>query len=172
MTQHVVATPSRNIPIWRKRSFLVVAGVVVLALGVGVAVRAIVASDSSTTSPTQAASTPAGPVTFDGGPGGFGCPAPGPIDGDYLLALIASSPNGPQIGAALSPQASQLLGDAVVGAATTSGFVVSPPDAVTLFGVLARLGAADRDAVMPLLPAEMQAELAGIGNNAQYLTCP
>src|SRR5262245_22517368 len=67
MTQHVVATPSPGVPLWRRRSFLVVVGVVVLALGVGAAVRAIVATDSTTAShASHAASASAEPVTFDG----------------------------------------------------------------------------------------------------------
>src|SRR5262245_41649683 len=122
MTQHVVATPSRNIPIWRKRSFLVVGAVLVLALGVGAGVRAMVSNDSTTaTQSSQAGSASSGPVTFEGGPVSFGCPPPGPLDGDYLVALIASSPNGPQIGASLSPRASQLMGDAVLGMAFSGG---------------------------------------------------
>jgi hypothetical protein len=160
------------VPLWRRRSFLVVVGVVVLALGIGAAVRAIVATDSTTASrPAQAAATPAGLPVFDGGPFFIACPAPGPLDGGYLLALISSSANGPQILASLSPEASQLVSDAAVGAATSSGAVVDPPDAVTLFGVLARLGPADRAAVTRLLPAEMQAELSGIGKDAQYFSC-
>jgi len=173
MTQHVVATPSPSVPLWRRRAFVVVAGVVVLALAIGVAVRAVVASDSTTaTQSTHAAVPQAGVPAFDGGPALLdACVAPTPVDGAYLLALITSSPNGRQIAASISPEANRLVSDAAAAAATSPGAFVTAPDAITLFGVLARLGPADRAAITPLLPAEMQTELAGIGNVAQYLTC-
>jgi hypothetical protein len=173
MTQHIVATPSPSVPLWRRRTFVVVAGVVVLAVAVGVAVRAVVVSDSTTaTQSTHAAVPQVGVPVFDGGPALLdACVAPTPVDGAYLLALIASSPNGRQIAASISPQANRLVSDAAEAAATSPSAVVTSPDAITLFGVLARLGPADRAAVTPLLPTDMQAELAGIGNVAPYLTC-
>ena len=172
MTQNAVATPTNAMPGWRRRTLLIVAAVIVVALAVGAVVTVVATRDSSTATRTASEVTPVAAQRR-----GPGCLEPSPRDGAYLVALIASSPNGQQIGASVSPRTRQLVSDATRLAAS-SGAPVSPPDAATLFGVLARLGPADFDAVIPLLPSEMQAQLAAIalsgaaiGNVGALLTC-
>ena len=163
--------PVRATPLWRRRSSVVAALVVLLAIGVGAAIAALVPSDSSATYRSAPASVE--PVVSPVGPAGQCVLSDGPFDAEYLLALIASLPEdaGARIAASLSPQTQHLVGSAAVAAAFGSSNTVSSPDAPTLAGVLSRLSLTDRTAVLNELPPDISAEVAPLTEVALIPAC-
>jgi hypothetical protein len=162
-----IARKISTAPLWRRRSFVVAALVAMLAIGVGATIAALVPSDSSATD--RSVERVASPV----GPAGQCLVSEGPIDAEYLLALIASLPEdtGARIAASLSPQTQQLVGGAAAAAAFGSANTVSAPDAPTLAGVLSRLSLADRTAVLNELPPDISAEVAPLTEVALIPAC-
>ena len=167
----ITRQPVPSTPFWRRRSFVVAALVALFAAGVGAAIGALVSSDSSVT--YRSAPTPVERVASPVVPAGQCVVSDGPLDGNYLLALIASMPEdaGARIAAALSPEVQELVGGAAVAAAFGSSNAVSAPDAPTLAGVLSRLSLADRTAVLNELPPDVSADVASLTDVALIPAC-
>ena len=168
MSQHVITAPAT--PFWRRRSFVVAALVALLVVSVGAAIGALVSSDSSVTSrsapaPVEQAVSPVGSVNA--------C-AVQPAAGVTLLALIASMPDGAgtRMAGSLSPQALQLIGEAVQSAAILSWGFAPAPDAPTLAAALSRLPTADSAVVINALAPDVQADVGtALSNIASLPTC-
>ena len=136
MSQHVITKS----PTWSRyrTTFISIAVFTLLALGVGVAVAALVSDGSESAVSRSAPATEVVPVT------GGTCPT----DVENLLATIVAMPPSvsAQVVRGMAPDMSQGLGNLVLY--IKPGSLPPAPDATTLGALLGRLDPVDRNAVM------------------------
>jgi hypothetical protein len=172
MAEHVAVTPSTLIPVWRRGSVLAIVLVVLLALGAGIVLGTVLASDSSVTD--RAVPAPAAHAASPAIGAASACVVDA-ADGVSLLTLIASMHNGAgaQIATSLSPQVQQLVRDAAFGAQYVDWGAATTPDAVTLATAVAPLSVADREVVLSSLAPELRANVDSALNAVTMNTaCP
>jgi hypothetical protein len=158
MAEHVAVTQSPFIPMWRRGSVLAMVLVVLLALGVGVVLGTVLASDSSVTD--RAVPAPAAHAASPALGAGNACVVDG-ADGVTLLTLIASMHNGAGAGivTSLSPQVQQVVSDAAFAAQYVDWSAATTPDAVALATAVSPLSVADRQVVLSSLAPELRANV-------------
>jgi hypothetical protein len=158
MAEHVVVTRSPLIPVWRRGSVLATVLAVLLALGAGIALGTVFASDSSVT--YRAVPAPAADAASPAVGAASACVVDG-ADGVSLLTLIASMHDGAgaRIATSLSPQGQQLVSDAAFGAQYVDWGAAKTPDAVTLAVAVAPLSVGDREVVMSSLAPGLRADV-------------
>jgi len=172
MAEHVLVTRSPLVPVWRRGSVLATVLAVLLALGAGILLGTVLASDSSVT--YRAVPAPAAQAASPAVGAASACVVDG-ADGVSLLTLFASMDNGAEarIAPSLSPQVQQLLSDAAFGAQYVDWGAATTPDAVTLAVAVAPLSVADRQVVMSSLAPELRGDVeSGLDAVARNTTCP
>ena len=148
MNQSVTTT--LPVPSRRRRTFVAIALIPVLAIGAGLGIAALASGGS------ESAVSRSAPATPPAGVMGVTCPS----DVQNLLSAIAAMPPSvhAQVVGRLSPDLRNGLGNLVLFADPSQQ--PPAPDAITLGQILARLDRVDRNVVMSGLPAEQRAAVA------------
>jgi hypothetical protein len=143
-------TATLPVPSRRRRTFVAIALIPVLAIGAGLGIAALASGGSESAVSRSAPATPPARVI------GLTCPS----DVQNLLSAVVAMPPSvsAQVIRSLSPDLSQGLGNLALFVEPSR--LPPAPDATTLGQLLARLDRGDRNAVMSGLPAEQRAAVA------------
>lgn len=159
MNQSVTTT--LPVPSRRRRAFVVVALIPVLAIGAGLGIAALASGGSESAVSRSAPATP--PVTAARSTVVDLC---GTDVTDLLATIVAMPPSAQaQVVGSLSPELSNGLGNLAL-TVDSSNSLAPAPDNTTLGRILPHLGLQDRNAIVRALPAERRSAVVAAEQSA------